>query len=94
MHFKVTQACFPAYELSPACCQICIGVVVDRELRSAYSEEELSLASAFSLQSQCSDITMQHWERHLSGLQGCCNYCNGSGNPYFRVFLLTTADTL
>ena len=85
-------ACLTSFELSPACCQIRIGVVVDKELRSTYSEDDLGSASVLNFWSQCSVIAVRQWDRHLSGLHGCCRYCSGSGSPYTSAVFLTTAD--
>ena len=43
---------FDGSELSPACWKILIGVVVEREDRSVYSEEDFSSASILSFKSQ------------------------------------------
>ena len=57
-----TVAAFTATELIPACCQIRMGVVVERDSGSAYCEDDLSLASALNFLSQYSEITALQWD--------------------------------
>ena len=87
-----TVACFTCSELSPACCQTRIGVVVDSESRSTYSEEVLGSASDLSLLSQRSETAVRQCILHLSDLHGNSKYCRGSGSPYSRAVLLAMAD--
>ena len=86
------MASVEAAELSPACCQIRIGVDVDMDSKSASWQDVLGAASSLSVLSHFYVMTCLQWDLHLSGLHGFSRYCKGSGKPYSYAVLLTTPD--